>query len=872
MKTLFIFLFSLVTILECNAQSYTWTNGGGDNNFENPLNWSPTPPFGYPSFGETAVFDGSVSNANCVMPFDEDFLTLILQSNYSGLIDASGVDLTLTNLSLQGGTLVCPTATFHISGNLVKGGTGVFSVSGTSWLDYNLTSSTARTINGTFAFNNLSVSATGSGNRILSFGAGTSSCSTLLLNGAANAMAYRGSINVTSALKVLGTSATAAPSNTGTIVFTGAGAKTITGTGSAGQNPIGNITFNCTGGVSMSGNLAVSGIWKTTSIGAFTQGTSVVTMLGGTVTSGTATTAQAYFDNLSTTTSSTTIFSSNSYVTVNGNLTNSGSITTNNALLRLNGTGAQSVSGNSISINGIEISNTGTKSLITPVNVLDSVKISAAGTLATGGNLTLKSTTSLKGRLAQIAAGGSVSGNVTVETFAKGGSAGWAELGASGIQGLTFNSWYGQIAMTIEGSATGVTSAGGLYFESVQGWNEADAYGYDTTIVVTSPITVGKGYWVYLASNNTSANDMVWTVSGPPVTGNVTINLTKSLQNGDNLIANPYASPISWTKLRNGNTNVNNAVYTYNADGGVYASFVNGVGTNGGSDVIPMGQGFYVSANAATSLVAAESNKVSFNTSSNQLLRLSSPEETSSTNIGQVFKLKLNGSNGDFDETAFRFHSVATPAYDSDWDAVKIFATPGYAGYPGVYSFYTTISSKSGNKDYSVNSLPPITTQSVSIPLLVKVMSTGSYTISPVDLQNFSNPSCLVLRDKLLNINHQLSNGPYICTISDTTSAPRFELNICAQSIPTSVSNNVIEENNIQISQDQQGAFVKTSFNKSTKAVISVYNIVGQQLTENITVNGTENTTYLNLNTHNQVVLIRVTTDKESVVKKVVLH
>ncbi|MGZ4090133.1 MAG: beta strand repeat-containing protein [Bacteroidia bacterium] len=502
------------------------------------------------------------------------------------------------------------------------------------------------------------------------------------------------------------------------------------------------------------------------------------------------------------------------------------------------------------------------------LNVYDSLSI-LNGQVNTNGNITLKSSTSLKGRLSNLT--GTLNGNLTVETFAKGGSAGWAELGGSGINGLTFNSWYGQIAMTIEGSPTGVTSAGGYYFESVQGWNEADAYGYDTTMVVTSPINVGKGYWIYLASSTSSANDMVWTVSGSAVTGNVSIPLTKSAQNGDNLIANPYASPISWTKLRNSNTNVSNAVYTYNADGGVYASFVNGVGTNGGSDVIPMGQGFYVSALANTNLTAQESNKVPFNTSANQLMRPSASNNTSSTNIGQVIKLKLNGTNGDFDETAFRFHTVTTPAFDNDWDAKKIFATPGYAGYPGVYSYYTTISSKSGNQDYSVNSLPSLSTQSVSIPILVKVMSTGSYTIAPVDLQNLSNPSCAVLHDKLLNVYHPLINGPYVCNISDTTSAPRFELNICTQSIPTSVSNIVPAQNNLLIGQDQQGAYVMTSFDKPTKAVISVYNIVGQQLMDNITVNGTETSTYLPLNLHNQVVLVRVTTDKESLVKKIVL-
>ncbi|MCW3077886.1 MAG: hypothetical protein JWO32_2495 [Bacteroidetes bacterium] len=551
--------------------------------------------------------------------------------------------------------------------------------------------------------------------------------------------------------------------------------------------------------------------------------------------------------------------------------------------LTLGGTGAltnglfmDQSSSSSKTIKALNLTKTGsTLNLGNSIEITDSVKITGA-TLNTGGNLTLKSTLNLKGRIAEISSGGSLSGNVTVETFAKGGSAGWAQLGVSGVSGQTFNSWYGQIPMTIEGSATGVTSAGGYYFESVQGWKETDPNGYDTTIVVTDPLVVGKGYWVYLASSTSSAADKIWTVTGAPVTGPVIMPVTNtptvpaSVQ-GYNLVSNPYASPISWTKLRNGNLQVADAIYVYNADLGTSTSYVGGFGTNGGTDVIPMGQGFYVQALNNTSLISAESNKVSNNTVANQLLKTASP----SANIGLTLKLKINGNAGESDETGFRFHSAATSTFDAEWDANKLFTTPGYAGYPGAYSHYTSISSKgTGNVDYSINSLPIPATQSVSIPVLVKVASTGIYTISPIDLQNLPDPSCVVLRDKLLNVNHSLANGPYICSINDTTSAARFELNICAQGITTGVSNNSSASvaNTIFINQDNDGAVVNTIFAQNTKAVISVYNIVGQKLMENITVNGTATETHLNLDLHNQVVLIRVTTDKESVTKKIVLH
>lgn len=863
-----MFLASFVVV----SQTNTWNGMGSTNNWSDSVNWSLGT---VPATSDDVVFDAT-SSKNCVIDQDVDINSLNI-SGYSGIVDGNTIQKLInvaSGFTLASGTFISTDGQMQLSGSFTHSG-GTFSHNNGTFTFYVSNGGTLAST-GTTAYNILEIAVplpvSGGTQRNFNFGTATTAA-TLLLNGSTRTFGYQGTVNVTSQLQINGTSTSIPGSNTGTFNFTGAGPISIVGAGATLRNPLGNVVINTTGNVSMSNNINVRNSWVNTNIGSFTSGTSTVYFLGNTtLTSGTTAATRANFDNLLVPSGSTLVISGSSQIDLWRNLSMNGTLTSNTSLIRLVGSSSQAISGTSMTLNALEVGNTGTKTLSAPVNILDSVKISAAGTLASGGNLTLKSTLNLKGRIAQIASGGSITGNVTVETFAKGGSPGWAELGAGGLSGLTFNSWYGQIPMAIEGSTTGVTSAGGYYFESVQGWDETNSNGYDTTITVTSPITVGKGYWVYLASSTSTANNMTWSASGTPVTGNVNITLTKSAQNGDNLIANPYASPISWTKLWNGNGAVNNAIYTYNADGGVYASYVSGVGTNGGTDIIPAGQGFYVSATSGTVLTATESCKTNNNTSANQLLRPSASQATQS-NIGQVFKLNINGTNGDFDETAFRFHASATTVYDQQWDAKKIFVTPGYAGYPGNYSQYTTISSKSGNQDYSINSLPPLT-QSVTIPVLVKVMSTGSYTISPGSLQDFSNPTCFVLHDKLLNVNHNLNNGPYVCNIADTTSVPRFELIICAQSAPTAIENNANNTtvNPIQISQDMNGAFVKTSFDTPKNATISVYNVVGQKLGKDIHVNGTETTTYIALDLHNQVIMIRVTTDKESVVKKIVLH
>jgi len=254
--------------------------------------------------------------------------------------------------------------------------------------------------------------------------------------------------------------------------------------------------------------------------------------------------------------------------------------------------------------------------------------------------------------------------------------------------------------MCIDGSTTGVTSAGGNYFESVWGWDENTAYGYDSTITVTSPITVGKGYWVYLGQTFGTTGAITYNVSGNLVQGNVNMPLamTPTLGGGGfNLIANPYASPISWTKLRNGNANVANAIYIYNADVGGTTSFVNGVSSHGAGvgaqDDIPMGQAFYVQATSATNLTAQESNKVPSNTGADPLLKTAKINNQN----GDVFWLDLTGSY-DYDKTAFRLHSGTTENFDMEWDAHKFYSSPGYIGYPGVWNKRTAIASKIGSE------------------------------------------------------------------------------------------------------------------------------------------------------------------------------
>lgn len=130
--------------------------------------------------------------------------------------------------------------------------------------------------------------------------------------------------------------------------------------------------------------------------------------------------------------------------------------------------------------------------------------------------------------------------------------------------------------------------------------------------------------------------------------------------NGWNLVANPYAATINWEAADWQRTNVANAVYIFRYSLGQFASYVGGVGVNGGSPLIAPGQAFFVQATGAgPSLVATEQVKAS------------GGQMKTALDTGLVMRLRLQvGSQ--VSEVAYRHHSSATKGFDAAWDAYAL--------------------------------------------------------------------------------------------------------------------------------------------------------------------------------------------------------
>jgi PKD repeat protein len=418
------------------------------------------------------------------------------------------------------------------------------------------------------------------------------------------------------------------------------------------------------------------------------------------------------------------------------------------------------------------------------LNIVDSI-VPRLGTIASGGNVTLLADQTTVGHAGRIGVvGGSLTGNITSQVYhaPNTNNTDWRNLGVAGISNATFSAWNSQFPMTCPTCPS--TSVGGQAFSSITTYQESNETYPDITYSGT--ITPGVGFWVYLGSSSpgTASSPYLISVTGTAQTGNVTAALTASdpgSMNGYNLVANPYASPISFTKLQANNA-IDNSWYTYSPAYGDNAAYVGGISTpaysHGGTGIdatIPAGMGFFVHTNAATTLTFIESLKTS---GSNEVLLR---ENNSTQSQLTYFRMQVS-NNTMMNEAVVRFDPNATTGFDPNYDLPDL--PPGTPGW-------LQISSSSLGKPYTVNGLPDLT-QNYSIPVTITSATTGQYQFTAADLQNMPSGACISLHDNYTGTDHDLRNGAFNLTITDTETVARFKLNVTV--MPLAITTNAVSE------------------------------------------------------------------------------
>jgi PKD domain len=567
--------------------------------------------------------------------------------------------------------------------------------------------------------------------------------------------------------------------NGGDIVNDGTLTVGVGGTLNMVSNQIsGTGTVNVNGTLETSKAAGLSGTASTTisnTISSFNLGSaSTIDYTSG----GSQTITSKNYANINNTGNGDRILSSSGVIGISGAFSpGSGDYTVTGSNVEFNGSLAQTIPAlaPASEYNNLEINNSAGVSMVADLNLIDAITLTDGAFTTTGFTFTLLSTSTQTARIAPIT-GGSIVGDVNMQRFVPGGLAGWATIGMP-VGGRTLADWDDDIITSgFTGSSTGSGTFVNIYTydESVAG-NADAAAAYIPATNITNSVNPKAGYYVFIADNATTVADKNIDVKGPPLTGSQDLNVTFTAntnadEDGWNLVNNPYCSAIDWTNGAWTKTNMDDAIYIYDADNLQYTGYVNGVSFNGGNEIIGSSQAFLVHAFAAApSLIAEEAVKDA-----------SSPnfyKSASSATVAGMLRLQLDGLNGTYrDETILRTKAGATVNFDPAYDAYKLYSFD--AGAPN-------ISTKVNGVEYVVNSIEELSTN-MDIPVKVNVTTPGSYTINFVGLNDFASLDCFTFEDKLTATSIDLKVDSFYTFTSaiDTAAAyNRFVLHIGAEPV-----------------------------------------------------------------------------------------
>ena len=392
------------------------------------------------------------------------------------------------------------------------------------------------------------------------------------------------------------------------------------------------------------------------------------------------------------------------------------------------------------------------------------------------------------------------------------------------------------VQQTIEGALVGTNDKWHLISQPVASILASDVFTYcylkefneltglyENTPGGTTLSTVGKGYSTMYSYESGAPTSKTLEFTGALNTGAQSVALTYTPGipgtggNGWNLVGNPYPSAIDWDAVTGWTipAGMDSSIYFWNntLDGGLgnYMYYIgaggtnHGTGVNGGTNIIPAMQGFFVKTTAAGSLAMANTVRVN-----NTVTPFYKSEPT-------VPFLRLLVNSGNYsDETVVRFDANATAGADNAYDAWKLFAD-------NVPQLYTKTSD---NVDLAINTLASVENTS-EIPLNFRPGVSGNFTINATEVKNF-DAAPVMLTDNVLNVTQNLCVNPvYTFTANANDNSDRFTLRFKSS---TGIGEN--NKQNVKVYANGNTIFINPGTTKLQGEVI-VYDILGNQIVKN---------------------------------------
>jgi hypothetical protein len=424
------------------------------------------------------------------------------------------------------------------------------------------------------------------------------------------------------------------------------------------------------------------------------------------------------------------------------------------------GSGTISFHNLNISNSNSQVSNGATSATVSSTLTLGpSAVLDADGSSGTGSLTLLSTSNSNTARIAELGAGASINGNITVQRYISGTTSRWRNFGLS-VSGATVS----DIDPDAGFSLNGLDLA--YYDETVLG-------GVDNGFVVLNDwggtgLFNNIGYTLY-----TRSGDLPTTINFTGIVnqGTQTIPLyyTSSAgptDDGWNLVNNPFPSAIDWRQVVK-NASVDDQVAIWNSASNAY-TYSSGTGAY----VIASGQSFWVKTNAAgPTLQIPESAKVT-NGGSSFLRTLGEDPE----------QLVISLTQGDdIDRAYVSFEDDATSDYDKKYDM--------YKKVNGIFNLSTI----SAGDTLAVSALKSDAC-SVSIPLNIdNVVGSKEYTLNVSGLSSLRRSYDALLTDNYLGTTEPLDEANnYVFSIDHaipaTFGAERFTLVLNSETINADIN------------------------------------------------------------------------------------
>lgn len=372
----------------------------------------------------------------------------------------------------------------------------------------------------------------------------------------------------------------------------------------------------------------------------------------------------------------------------------------------------------------------------------------------------------------------------------------------------------------------------------------------------------GRGYMVRAPNNfTTSLQTFTGVFTGVPHNGTYTTAGTAlDASHGNNMLGNPYPSPISIASFKSANPTVGTLYfwthYSQNGADSNYATYTN-TGAAGANGVVPngtiqIGQGFIAKLSAPATI--SFTNAMRVDNHANQFFR--GTNTTESEPERHRLWLNLANENKNFNQILVGYVEGATNNADFDYDG-KAMENPT-----------TMLYSKIDNDSYIVQgkALPFQDTDVVALGF--KTAEAGNYTISIDHIDGvFANGQNIYIKDNLTNVVHNVSESAYNFTSLAGTFEDRFE--VIYQNVTLGFENPTLDANSIVIFKKDN--ILNINAGNTLISEVKVFDIQGRLVYQK-QVNNVSQVVLNDLKANNQVLMVQVRSNDNKVVTKKVVN